>query len=214
MDAMKRYTDEMKTMNIDIIDIPGTPKEICASIMHYWETECLPENKTIVCEIDHALLIQGDSDKAKIDELVNGLLFIKKVIDERGGSFIFIVLSQLNRDISSVDRIVRKENNKPMTKDIFQSSTIEFACDYIMVIHVPFFLNLYEYGVENLPTFYVENFNKVGICYLEVLKNRSGERMKTIPLYNNMKYYALDEMAASVFDKYKVSYSVENYKKP
>jgi hypothetical protein len=85
-----------------------------------------------------------------------------------------------------------------------------------MVIHVPLFLNLYEYGVENLPTYYIEKGSQVrtGICYLEILKNRSGERMKTIPLYNNMKYYALDEIPPKVFEQYKINYSVANYNKP
>ena len=68
-----------------------------------------------------------------------------------GGNIFFIVISQMNRDIKSSDRIKIPNMQRPMTSDLFQSSTVEHCADYIIVAHNPSKLNLQGYTEDNLP---------------------------------------------------------------
>lgn len=77
---------------------------------------------------------------------------------------------------------------------------------YILINHIPAKLNISSYGVDKLPVYYKEvrkDYEKLKqFNYLHLLKNRSGEPDVIFPLYNNLEYFALDEIKRETFTLY------------
>lgn len=208
-DRVERSFSKMTSLNPNIyfIEISETASIIKQSILHYYETIVKPNNGIMVIELDHTLLTkgrEGQSEKDKIDSLMYSLVDVKKIISADGGNFIGIVLSQMNRDIESVDRVRDPAGHIPKTSDLFGSSTILQCCDYVIVNHIPDKLHILSYTPLELPTQYriqsSENgFEIIQACYLHILKNRTGESGITIPLENRLKYFDLEEIDKNEF---------------
>ena len=180
--ALEKYYKDLSDRDIDFIEVPSTPKTIVDSIVYYWETECKPYNKTIVYEIDHALLVkggEGQSEKQRVDELMYLLVDAKKYIASQGGHSVGIVLSQMNREIRHVNRIQNAEMHRPDTSCLFGASSIEQCSDYILFSHIPAKLGLQSYTPAGLPTRIKEGKNIKQMVYFELVKQRSGESAET-----------------------------------
>jgi replicative DNA helicase len=203
-DRVEQSYIKMSQNNPDIyfIEISETAKVIKDSILYYYEKIVKPNNGVMVIELDHTLLTkgkEGQSEKDKIDALMYALVDVKKIIASDGGTFIGIVLSQMNRDIESVDRIKDPAGHVPKTSDLFGSSTILQCCDYVIINHIPDKLHILSYTPLELPTQYriqskESGFDIIQACYLHILKNRTGESGITIPLENRLKYFDFDEL--------------------
>ena len=90
------------------VEEPTDHEEIGKTIYYYWKKLCKKDNTVLIVEVDHAVITkgrQGDSQKDKIDNLMETLNRIKKKISNEGGEVFFIILSQMNRNIKSSDRI-------------------------------------------------------------------------------------------------------------
>lgn len=202
-DALNDYYKELKRRKgVFFIETPATAEVIKDSLLEYYVKECRPTGKTMVYEIDHALLTkgeQGDDEKKKIDKLMLALVEVKKKISNIGGSSVGIVLSQMNRNIQSIERIKNKEMHRPQTSDLFGASSIEQCCDYIVFAHMPGKLHLQSYTEKELPTKMEYNGKVVNIPYFELVKNRTGESGLTIPLLNKLDRFSFDEMDKDVF---------------
>jgi len=202
--ALKELYTSMSERDIDFIDVSATPEKIADSIVYYWENECKPENKTIIYEIDHALLVKGkdgQSEKERIDALMLLLVDAKKYIAANGGHSVGIVLSQMNREIKSVPRIQNSDMHRPDTSCLFGASSIEQCSDYILFSHIPARLGLHKYTSNSLPTRYkIENDGDVyQMVYFELVKQRSGATDLTIPVYNKLNTFDFEEMEPEVF---------------
>lgn len=202
-DALEEYYKDLANRDIDFIEVPSTPEDIVNSIVYYWESECKDEGKTIVYEIDHALLIkgrEGQSEKQRIDELMYLLVDAKKYIASQGGHSVGIVLSQMNREIRSVQRVQTAEMHRPDTGCLFGASSIEQCSDYILFSHIPAKVGLQSYTTANLPTRIIEADGEAKqMVYFELVKQRSGQSDLTIPLYNKLNTFDFDEMESDVF---------------
>lgn len=128
-----------------------------------------------------------------------GLVALKKQIQSEGGSSLGLVLSQMNRNIKSVERIANKELHRPNTSDLMGASAIEFCADYILFSHIPAKLGIRTYTTSNYPTKYKVGDLEVDIPYFELVKNRSGIPNVTIPMMNGLEFFDLDEMDKEVF---------------
>jgi replicative DNA helicase len=208
-EELVKYSEFMRKLPINYFEVSGNPQQILNTIKHHYEQDCAKENITMIVEIDHLLLIRDDSnlgDKAKIDALMLGLIDLKKQISSSGGSVVFICLSQLNRDIKNKDRVFNEEGHYPITSDLMASSFIEQATDYMLVNNIPAKLNIQKYGVGGLPVYYTEvkkDYEKLKqFNYCHLLKNRSGEADIVFPMYNNLEYFALDEIKKEDFALY------------
>lgn len=202
------YYEELKgRADLFFIDQVGTAIEIKDSLLYYYYTECKPQGKILVYEIDHALLTKGhggESEKKRIDDLMYGLVQVKKEIANDGGHSVGIVLSQMNREIKDKDRIRNKELHRPSTDCLFGASSIEMCCDYIMFSHTPAKLGISAYTTRNLPTLMLwpERGNKTyQIVYFELVKQRSGESDLTFPMLNKLDRFNFDEMPKEQFAK-------------
>lgn len=193
------------------IETPQNYSNINLNIKYYWDHLCKEENKLLVVEIDHTLIVrgnEGDREKDKIDNLMSELNDAKKYIANQGGEVIFLVLSQMNRDIKDIDRLKHASMHFPMTSDLMASSALEFYSDYIIIAHNPGKLSLSSYSEEKYPiTVHKKFINKDGIedeyelplIYFHLLKNRDGEPDLFIPMIGNFRYFEFEQISREQF---------------
>jgi len=202
-ESLKQYYDALAKREVYFIEVAGTPEQICKTIIDQWKTNCQPLGATIVYEIDHALLVKGragEQEKDRIDDLMYMLVDVKKYISANGGHSVGIVLSQMNREIRSVERIKNDTMHRPDTSCLFGASSIEMCCDYILFSHVPAKLGLVKYTSNNLPTRIRLNDEVIQMVYFELVKQRSGLADITIPIWNKLKTFDFDEMDGELFE--------------
>ncbi|MCS7317195.1 MAG: DnaB helicase C-terminal domain-containing protein [Candidatus Dojkabacteria bacterium] len=210
-ELVKYEYNRMRTLNPNIyfVEVSDNAMKIKNSLLHYYEKIVKPNKGILVYEIDHALLTkgkEGDSEKDKVDKLMESLVDLKKIIASDGGSSVGIVLSQMNRDIQSVERVNNPANHQPRSSDLFGSSSIEFAADYIIINHIPAKLGIKRYTELELPCEYIHRKNGQIIkrelaCYLHLIKNRSGESDIIIPLENRLEFFDFEELPSEEFAK-------------
>ena len=196
------YEQLKKRDNVWFIETPSNAATIVQSLLIYYRDECKPYGKTLLYEIDHALLTKGnvgDKEKERIDDLMYRLVELKKIIAADGGSSVGIVLSQMNREIRSVERIKNAELHRPSTGDLFGASSIEQCADYIIFSHMPAKLGIQAYTTEKYPTRVLINNVWINIPYFELVKQRSGESDITFPMWNKLDRFDFDEMDLSIF---------------
>ena len=204
--ALDEYYEELASRDIDFIDVPDTPKAIVDSLVYYWEKECKEQGLTMVYEIDHALLckgMDGQNERAKIDDLMYRLVDAKKYIAAQGGDSIGLVLSQMNREIRKTERVQNADMHRPGTECLFGASSIEQCSDYIVISHIPAKLGIQSYTANALPTRMQIGEDILQIPYFELVKNRTGVADLTIPMWNKLAFFDFDEMEKDVFLKLK-----------
>lgn len=109
------------------------------------------------------------------------LVALKKYLTSLGVKVLFIVLSQLNRNIESNDRIINPRLQYPNKTDLFGASSIYYSSDYVIIIHRPAVIeglgNWYGPAVKGfpngLPIYNPSNSNQPMI-YLHIIKERFG----------------------------------------
>jgi replicative DNA helicase len=209
-DIMKRYDDwEAKNYPMYFVEVSDSAKKIKQSLWYYYETLCKPTGSVLMYEIDHALLTrgkEGDKEKDKIDNLMQVLVELKKEIASDGGNSVGIILSQMNREIKSIERVTNPSLHSPVTSDLFGASSIEFASDVVLIQHIPVKINIKSYTESGYPVEYIhilpdgtEEFEDA--MYLHIVKNRSGEPGLIIPLINELKYFNIEELETEEFNK-------------
>ena len=189
---VKSVADEIsKNYNIHYVDVPGTVEQIYKTIIHFHKklSETNPDIG-IVIMLDHTLLTKGrqrDSEREILAQLYKMFMAVKKVM-----KCMFIVLSQLNRNLESSDRLSNPLLHYPMKKDIFGSDAVFHGSDYVLITHKPFMLNLQTYGPNNLPVVNPINANQAMI-YWHLIKNRDGESGIILSMTDSLKYNRVDE---------------------
>ena len=174
---IQETVNDLLGRNIYYIDTPMNVEQIEETILYFHEN--IAKGKWLVVTIDHALLVEGDGERATLTSLQKMLIRMKKLYKT-----CIIELSQMNRNIETPDRINNPVTHFPMRSDLAASDAIFQASDYVMAIHRPELLQLQFYGVNRLPT-----KNKV---YLHLLKVREGEPC-ILSFENELKYGNLIE---------------------
>lgn len=214
------YYKELAKRDIDFVEVSGTAVQIARTIYGTWKNHCQGTDTILVYEVDHALLTLGkstDKEKEKIDDLMLALVLTKKKIASEGGHSVGIVLSQMNREIKKVERRMQPELHRPDTSCLMGASSIEFACDYIIIAHIPAKLQLQFYGPDKKPTRYKyrkspnDEWTVVMIPYFELVKQRSGESDLTFAMENLLKYFDFDEMDNAKFKQLWETFANQNY---
>ena len=180
-----------KEYDINYVDSPGTVEQIYKTILDFAQDR-LHDNPDlgIVVVLDHTLLTKGrqrDSEREILAHLYKMFMAVKKEI-----KCMIIVLSQLNRNLESSDRLSNPLLHYPMKKDIFGSDAVFHGSDYVLISHKPFMLNLQTYGPNNLPIMNPMNANQAMI-YWHLIKNRDGESGLVLSMTDSLKYNRVDE---------------------
>lgn len=187
--------ESIKNYPIYVVDNIGTVKNIYDTIIYYITSNRLIENKRgLVVTIDNASLVMGDDtgEKETIDRLMHTLVLIKKYVSSIGGKIIFILISQLNRQLESSERVLNPQLHYPNKSDLFGASSVYNSSDYVIIIHRPCLIeglgNWYGPARKNwekgLPVFNPRNPSQP-MTYLHVIKERFGSNT-IIPMLDDL----------------------------
>ena len=192
------HLQEIKKSPVSIVDNIGTVKEIRDTILYYVSTRQLVEKNTgLIVTLDHSLLVKAednDTEKMTLDKLMHTLVGIKKYLASKGMKVMFFVLSQLNRDIETADRVNNPKLHYPTKNDLYGASSVYYSSDYVLILHRPVLIegigNWYgpsrgsKYP-EGLPVMNPKNGDQP-MVYLHIIKERFGNN-KIIPMLDELK---------------------------
>ena len=170
--------EKLKKYQIYYVDTPCTVKEIEKTIDYFHDN--IAKNKWLIVILDHALLVEGDTERGTIVDLQK--MFIRK---KKLSNTSIIQLSQMNRNIEQPERINNPAMHYPLRSDLAASDALFHASDYVIAINRPELLNLTSYGIKRLPV-----KNKV---YLHFLKVRDAGEPCILEFDNELKYGNLVE---------------------
>jgi replicative DNA helicase len=192
--------------NYDIyyVDTPGSVEQVYDTVMSFYEKQSAihGEDFGVVVFLDHTLLTKGrqrESERELLARLYKMFMFVKKKI-----KCIFVVLSQLNREIESADRLSNPMLHYPMKKDIFGSDAVFHGSDYVMISHKPYMLNMQTYGPNNLPIVNPLN-SQQPMIYWHLIKNRDGEAGVVLSMVDNLQFSRVDEH----YEPGKIQFSIQ-----
>lgn len=115
----------------------------------------------ILIIIDHVLLLKGRDERESIGQLQKVLIALRKL-----KKVSIIQVSQMNRNIETLERIKTPQFHYPQRSDIAAADTIFHASDVIVVVHRPESLGIISYGMMAMDT--------RNIIFLHLLKFREG----------------------------------------
>lgn len=167
---------EISKYDISYMETPSSVPEMSLMIDEFVLQH--PDKQGYVFTLDHTLLAKssGGSERATLGEI--GALFNEK--RKQYPNSIYIIISQLNRDIESSSRRESFTGHYPVRSDIFGADALYHIADAVIVIHRPELLNIGAYGPDKMR---VDNR-----IYCHHIKVRDGEPCITIfenKLYNN-----------------------------
>lgn len=195
--------DELKKYPISVVDNIGTVRNILDTIIYFVSSNRLVEqNKGLVVTLDHSLLVKPEDnqgEKETIDALMHMFVALKKYLSSIGLKVIFIILSQLNRNIETNDRIINPRLHFPNKNDLFGASSVYYSSDYVMVIHRPAIIeglgNWYGPARKNFPNglpVYNPTNPDQPMIYLHIIKERFGMN-KVIPMVDELEKSRITE---------------------
>lgn len=170
------------------IEDPTSPEDFYENCKYFLDTEGMGKDKFCLITLDHIALIEGKDNKEAIDETIR---YINKLKMEYK-NVTFIILTQLNRNI---ENRTNPAELAPRASDIYQSSTMMFVSDIVIVVHNPYLLGHKKYLVlsrddhDYLEEFFTTegdskwvNLETQGMLYYHYVKLRTpdSEETKTI----------------------------------
>ena len=187
MEEIVNEANKLKKYQIYYVDTPCTVEEIEKTIDYFHEN--IAKNKWLIVILDHALLVEGESERGTIVDLQK--MFIRK---KKLSNTSIIQLSQMNRNIEQPERINNPAMHFPLRSDLAASDALFHASDYVIAINRPELLNLTSYGIRHLPV-----KNKV---YLHFLKVRDAGEPCILEFDNDLKYNNLIETDSATGQQY------------
>lgn len=191
-----------KNKPINFVDIPLDYKMIGEIVYEYWREVCKKDNKILIYDIDHALIVNGletDSETKKVENLMKILNQVKKKIASEGGYFLGFILSQIKRDLEDKSRIADRIQHYPRKSDLAYSQALEHYADVILALHNPSKLNLLSYGSNNYPIYVYQNEKLIPLVYLHVLKARRVAPDKVLILIPELEHFKFNELPSDIF---------------
>lgn len=178
MQQVEIEANKLKKYQIYYVDTPCTVENIEKTIDYFHDN--IAKGKWLIVILDHALLVEGDTERGTIVDLQK--MFIRK---KKLSKTSIIQLSQMNRNIEQPERINNPAMHFPLRSDLAASDALFHASDYVIAINRPELLNLQSYGIRHLPV-----RNKV---YLHFLKIRDAGEPCILEFENDLKYGNLIE---------------------
>jgi replicative DNA helicase len=126
---IKEETEKLKQYPIYYVDVPGNVEEMRNTIIHFSKTIAL--NKWLIIILDHTLLTKGkagDKEREILAELQYMFMEMKKY-----GKNTIIQLSQMNREIETVERLNNNFMHFPMRRDVFGGDFFGIKCNLLFL---------------------------------------------------------------------------------
>jgi replicative DNA helicase len=193
--------NSMRKYPIYNVENTGTIEQIVNTILSFVDKQEIQKRKRgLIITIDHVLLTKGKTGQDErniVAILYRTMVDLKKQFIKMGIPILIILLSQLNRNIETPERILNSDLHFPTRNDLFGSSDIFMCSDYVLVIHKPALLGLVNYG-KPLPD-YPKGFpvwnpkdKTQAMIYFHLLKQRTGIP-KVLMMLDNFKNSSIDE---------------------
>ncbi len=159
---------ELSKYNINYVEVPASTIEMGIMIDQFVAAN--PDKEGYIFTLDHSLLTKsgGGGERATLGE-IGDLCNSKRKLYPNS---LYIIISQLNRDIESSARRESFTGHYPVRGDFFGSDSLYHIADAAIIIHRPEQLNIAVYGPDKLPT-----ENRI---YCHHLKVRDGDPAITI----------------------------------
>ena len=170
IDKCRTYAAKASRYPIDIVDTPGPVEYLRSTIIaymdyHYAKNKKYP--KTVVT-LDHSVLVKkakGESTLAMLNALGEMCTELKKIYP-----ILFIILSQLNREIENPSRCENgKHGNYPNSNDIFGGDALNQHADMLIILDRPALRYITVYGPER---FIIEDDTQL---IAHIVKSRTGD---------------------------------------
>lgn len=201
IDLCMKHAQKAAKYPVDIVDVPPTTEEFKQIIHDYMKTHSAKSKmvdkegnerivytyKKTVVTLDHSVLIKkmkGQSVMDMLNALGEACTELKKIYP-----IAFLILSQLNRDITNPARAENgKYGNYILESDIFGADALLQHADLVIGIDRPALRHITEYG----PDRYLIEDDTVLVAH--ILKTRTGDtRMSFLKaVFEHMK---VEEMA-------------------
>ena len=173
-DRCINYAQKRVEYPIDVVDTACTVKTFKYIIEQYMETYAVTISgkkiyqKTIVT-LDHTILLKRDVNESTLNDMLYSLG--EALTDlKRRYPIIFIILSQLNRNIDSPERAEDgRQGNYILTSDIFGADALLQHADMLVGIDRPAGRNIFYYG----PSRYIVDSEDLLVGHF--LKCRNGD---------------------------------------
>lgn len=203
---IKTQLDSLVNYNINIIDQSGTAVQIRDTILQFVLDKKLVQTKgRLVISIDNTLLVtrkDGQDEKQMLDEFMSMIVSLKKTLSKLGVKVIIFIISQLNRNIESGDRVTNPKLHFPNKNDLFGASSIYNGSDYVIITHKPCIIDGLGnwYGPPSrrwpngLPVFNPTESSQAMI-YLHVIKERFG-KPAIIAMLDDLKFGKISQYNA------------------
>lgn len=170
-----KYAQMATKYPIDIVEEVVSAKEFEAEIHEYMkhnankdDTGKVVSYKKTIVSLDHSVLLKkekGQSTLDKLNALGEAVTKLKKIYP-----IVFIILSQLNRDITTPARCENgKYGNYPNSSDIFGGDALNQHTDMLIVLDRPALRHITEYGPDR---FIIDSDS---ILAAHILKTRTGD---------------------------------------
>ena len=181
------YESTEKYDVVDVVYDPCTVDEMCATIHAYMEKHKTKNGHTnTLVTIDHSALFKiGKGQKDKF-EMLNSL---GEALTEMKKKFpvAFLVLSQLNRNVETVERAKDGTyGNYILDSDLYGSDALLQHADVVLGINRPFNRRIKFYGPEK----YI--INDPDLLVFHILKSRNG--------FMGMNFYRLDSTVMRIVE--------------
>jgi replicative DNA helicase len=175
---MVKHAKDISTQAVHYVETAGTVEQIKSTIWSYClaQRELDPDKGTIVI-LDHTLLVNGktgDTERTTLFDIMVLFNTLKKQL-----KISFIILSQLNRDIETSERIQTPSLQAPRKSDLFGGESVYQFSDIVLVSHRPEML-----GITNYTTY---KWLTKDIIFFHFLKVRDGEPC-VAAMKNNLKH--------------------------
>jgi replicative DNA helicase len=169
LNAAIKYCNENKYKEIYTYERPLTVESMREKIFEFYKLK----KKPMLITIDHSLLLKKSaSEKDRIETLYN----LGNMLAEtrRQLPVCFIVLSQLNREIESTDRLAKNSiGNFVKDSDVFGADALLQFTDILVGINRPAKYGLTTYGPDRIPV----DMDTLAVHFLKV---RNGEPKLTL----------------------------------
>ena len=172
---------------VDVVYDPCTVEEMCATIHAYMEKHKTEDGFTnTLITIDHSALFRvGKGQKDKFEMLYT----LGEALTEMKKKFpvAFLVLSQLNRNVETIDRTKDGTyGNYILDSDLYGSDSLLQHADVVLGINRPFNRRIKFYGPEK----YI--INDPDLLIFHILKSRNG--------FMGMNFYRLDSTVMRIIE--------------
>lgn len=170
IEKCRQYAASASKYPIDIVDKPGPVEYLRATIIDYMDYHFKKNNrypKTVVT-LDHSVLVKKTKNQSTLD-MLNALgemcTELKKMYP-----ILFIILSQLNREIENPARCENgKHGNYPNSNDIFGGDALNQHADMLIILDRPALRYITVYGPER---FIIEDDTQLAA---HIVKTRTGD---------------------------------------